>query len=135
MKIFTLPSGQKIDAVAQFQIGDQRYPAGWLNTASDAEIAGAGISIEIVPDPEPEPPAPAPKPTIVTARQARLALLGAGLLDQVNAAVDAAGPAAKIEWEFATTVDRNWPLLLQLASALDLTADQIDELFETAAAL
>jgi hypothetical protein len=52
-------------------------------------------------------------------RQARLALLGAGLLDTVNAAIaampGAADDAARIEWEFATTIERSNPLFTQLA--------------------
>lgn len=68
----------------------------------------------------------------VTMRQARLALLGAGLLDQIDAAVTAAGPAARIEWEYAQTVDRDWPLVNQLVAGLGMSTEQIDVLFEAA---
>lgn len=78
-------------------------------------------------------------PTSVTMRQARLALLGAGLLDSVNAAI-AAMPAhersaAQIEWEYAQTVDRHSPFTQQLAAGLGLTDAQLDALFTTAASL
>lgn len=83
--------------------------------------------------------APAPVPNIVTMRQARLALLAAGLLPAVNAAVaampGAEGDAARIEWEFSGTVERNWPLVEALAVALNLTEQQLDDLFVAAAAL
>lgn len=71
-------------------------------------------------------------------RQARLALLSAGLLSNVDAAIAAlASPqkeAAQIEWEYATTVERASPLIGQLAPALSLTEAQMDQLFIAAAA-
>lgn len=80
-----------------------------------------------------------PVPQTVTMRQARLALLGAGLLDSVNAAI-AAMPtpersAAEIEWEYAQTVDRHSPFTQQLAAGLGLTTEQLDALFTQAATL
>lgn len=78
-------------------------------------------------------------PEVVTMRQARLALLGAGMLAQVNTAVatipGAEGDAARIEWEFSNTVGRHHPLVLSLTSALGLTDAQLDALFQQAAAL
>jgi hypothetical protein len=96
-----------------------------------------GTPDEYVPPPPqpPAPPTPAPPliPTSVTMRQARLALLGAGLLEQVNAAIT--DPAAQIEWEYATTVERNSPLVQNLSIGLGLTEQQLDDLFTTAATL
>jgi hypothetical protein len=84
------------------------------------------------------PPVP-PVPESVTMRQARLALLGAGLLDTINAAIaampGAAGEAARIEWEFATTIERSNPLFAQLAEQIDLSSEQVDALFVEAAGL
>jgi hypothetical protein len=75
-------------------------------------------------------------PTIVTMRQARLALLQAGLLAQVNTTIanmpGAAGDAARIEWEFSGTVERNRPLVQSLIGALGLTNTQLDDLFRLA---
>jgi hypothetical protein len=83
--------------------------------------------------------APAPVPSAVTMRQARLALMGAGMLDSVNGAIaamtGAQGDAARIEWEFSSEVRRHQPLVLALAPALGLTDVQLDELFVAAAAL
>ena len=82
------------------------------------------------------PPAPpTPIPQSVTMRQARLALLGAGLLDTVETAIAGAGPAAKIEWDYATEVQRSAGLVPAMATALGLTDAQIDALFVTAATL
>lgn len=88
--------------------------------------------------PPPLPPAP-PVVATVTMRQARLALLGASLLDDVEAAITAlaepARSAARIEWDYATEVRRDWPLLVQLADDMGLSAAQVDDLFAAAAAL
>lgn len=78
-------------------------------------------------------------PPFVSMRQARLALLNAGLLTTVNAAVAAMagveGDAARIEWEYATTVERNSPLVVGLGAALSLSNEQLDQLFVAAGGL
>ena len=76
-----------------------------------------------------------PVPKQVTMRQARLALLGAGLLDTVETAIAGAGPAAKIEWEYAQEVQRAAGLVPAMATALGMSEAQIDALFIAAAAL
>ncbi len=77
-------------------------------------------------------------PTVVTMRQARLALHGAGLLGLVDAAVEAipgpAGEAARIEWEYALTVERGSALVASMAAAIPLTEGELDALFTAAAA-
>lgn len=83
--------------------------------------------------PFPPDPQPIDTPETVTMRQARLALLGAGLLGTVNAAVAAIpgveGEAARIEWEYAQEVRRDSPLVSGLSVALGLTSEQLDALF------
>lgn len=83
--------------------------------------------------------APLPVPAVVTMRQARLALLQAGLLTQVNTAIanmpGATGDTARIEWEFSSTVERNRPLVQSLIGALGITESQLDDLFRLAATL
>lgn len=78
-------------------------------------------------------------PQVVTMRQARLALLGAGLLANVEAAVaaipGAEGQAARIEWEYAIEVHRDSPRVAVLSAALGLTGSILDDLFLTAATL
>lgn len=96
---------------------------------SDAEAAAIRAEWEAAAS------APAPVPASVTPRQARLALLNAGLLDQVEAAI-AAGPRAdQITWEFAVDVRRDYPMIANLGTALGFTDAQIDDLFRTAATL
>lgn len=78
-------------------------------------------------------------PSSITPRQARLALLGAGLLSSVDVALaglpEPQKSAAQIEWEYATSVERSSPLVTSLGGALGLTGAQIDALFIQAAAL
>lgn len=78
-------------------------------------------------------------PESVTMRQARLALLAAGLLDGVDAAIASLPSpqreAARIEWEYATEVRRDSPTMALIGAALGLTAEQIDALFVDAAGL
>jgi hypothetical protein len=74
-------------------------------------------------------------PSVVTMRQARLALLQTGMLAHVNAAVAAADEATKITWEFSSEVQRNNALVATLAAALSLTDQQLDDLFTLAATL
>lgn len=79
-------------------------------------------------------------PQVVSMRQARLALLGAGLLDDVEAAIAAIPDpterrAAQIEWEFGQEVNRQHGLVSMLVPALGLTDAQIDALFIQASQL
>ena len=87
--------------------------------------------------PDPADPTPPQVPQQVTPRQARLALLQIGKLDAVSAALaaipdPAQRTAAQIEWEYATVIERNSPLVTSLAAGLGLTAADIDALFEAA---
>ena len=78
-------------------------------------------------------------PPSVTMRQARLALLGAGLLASVDAAINSLPSpqkeAARIEWEYATDVQRSSGLVPMMGAALGLDDAALDALFIEAAAL
>lgn len=74
-------------------------------------------------------------PQAITIRQAKLVLLSAGLLDDVDAAIAQADRATQIEWEYATEVHRNWSTLRSVQGAVGLTDEQVDELFIRAASL
>ncbi len=76
-----------------------------------------------------------PVPQQVTMRQARLALLSAGLLDDVEMVITAAGRAAQLEWEYAAVVDRSNPAVAIVQQQEALTDAQIDDLFREAARL
>jgi len=82
---------------------------------------------------------PSDVPQAVSMRQARLALLGANLLSQVNAAIasipGAEGEAARIEWEYAQEVRRDSALTQSLVPALGINDAGLDAFFAAAAAL
>lgn len=74
------------------------------------------------------------KPKVLTPKQARLALLQAGLYDAVNQAVKL-NPAHEIYWEYALEVRRDDALLIELSTALAITSEQLDALFELGSTL
>ncbi len=82
------------------------------------------------------PPLPGPVvPVSVTPRQVRLLLHSQNLLSQVEAIIAASDEPTRIAWEYALEFRRDDPLLLQLAGNLNLTAQQVDQFFITAAGL
>ena len=76
-----------------------------------------------------------PVPQQVTMRQARLALLSVGLLDDVEMVIAAAGREAQLEWEYAAVVERSNPAVAAVQQQESLTDAQIDDLFREAAKL
>lgn len=66
-------------------------------------------------------------------RQARLALLSVGLLDEVEAAITT--PDNRIWWDYSTTVERNHPLVDAVLIALGKSPEEIDQMFIEAAQL
>lgn len=113
-----------------------KYPGTWLVLSSAEDRAAIGITeLEDLPV---DPPV-VRIPASVSMRQARLALLGAGVLSQVDAAINAMPEpqktAAKITWEYSAEVQRHNGLVSQMAPALGLTEAQIDALFIAAAQL
>ncbi len=82
--------------------------------------------------PEPADIPPVIIPTL-TMRQARLSLLGAGLLDEVEAAITT--PENRIWWDYSTTVERSHPLVDAVLTALGKTETEIDDMFIAAATL
>ena len=76
---------------------------------------------------------------VVTMRQARLALSQAGKLTMVNDAIAVMEEPDKttvsIEWEYGSTVERVSPWIDTMATALSMTGEEMDALFELAATL
>lgn len=78
-------------------------------------------------------------PGVVTMRQARLALLAVGKLNDVTTAINLLGDgqreAAMIEWEYSNEVQRHNGFVSSIGPALGMTEEQIDDLFIAAAKL
>jgi len=106
---------QHPDAV-RYQVG-----ANWVD-AIGGEPTQAEIDAVLAP----------PIPQSVTPYQARAALLAAGLLDSVNAAVTKAGGQTQLAWEYATTVERSSTFIAAVQPTLGLSDAQVDALFVAA---
>lgn len=78
-------------------------------------------------------------PQEVTMRQARLALMEAGLLGNVQDAINSlpvpAKTKAQIEWDYSNTLQRSNPFVATLGGALGLDSVALDNLFIQAATL
>ena len=107
-----------------------------------AQAIAANMGDELPFEPAPSAPPAPPLVPAITARQLRLALLGLGLTGAQVEAQIAAMPgtpaqreAAMIEWEYATTYQRDHPLVVALGAALGLTEAQIDAAWMEAATI
>jgi hypothetical protein len=80
-----------------------------------------------------------PVPASVTMRRAKLALSRVGKLTAANDAIAGmagqAGEEARIEWQYATELRRDHPLVTGIGQALGLSTAAIDALFVTAEAI
>ena len=115
----------------------------WVNNAPDfsgfsnptlavlqkswSDFLESGQGLEVVPDPEP----PTPQPRSIDTRRLRLALLQMNLLDSIDAVIAEQERSARIEWEYATNVQSDHPLVVQIATGMSLNINQIFDLAET----
>lgn len=120
------------------QLASHIAPGGW--TDEDSYESLRSLEIEAVPKPalealeavraEVEAALNAPPvPRVVTPRQFRLALHHAGISAAQIAEIIDGNEAGQIEWEYATEVRRDHPLVAWLASELNLSSAQVDAIF------
>lgn len=106
-----------------------------------AMLAAQSDGKQIEPDANGYPvavdPPPLGPPQVVSRFQARAALHLAGLLPQVEALMAAPETDAlwRLAWTDAIEFRRDSPTLVAMAAALNLTEQQLDQLFITAAGL
>ena len=98
-------------------INDMEVTDGWKWFNSDSD---AYTFFNITPENQ---------PWEVSCMQAKIALNNAGLLDQVETYISTASKNTQLAWELASTFNRNSVLLKELASQLNLTETDIDNLF------
>ena len=70
-----------------------------------------------------------------TPRQARLALASAGLYEAVQTSVAAVSDEARIEWEYATMIERTNPIIINMQTELGISDEALDGLFDLAVTL
>lgn len=144
-------NGPVFPAVAGLEFGwarESQYPTAvpeFFGTCPvDSDIAVPGVLGEYIEADwltmrDDEMRARSKAPQTVTMRQARIALLDAGLLDAVQSSIATMpgtdGERARIDWEYALEVRRDWPLISYMARDLGLTDEQVDALFVTAATI
>ncbi len=121
---------------------DEGLPAGWVRADAPPALADGQCAVFagdgwVIYDAEPS--VVVPVPAEVTMRQARLALLAAGKLAAVDAAINALPDppktAALIEWEYSNSVRRDSQFVALLGPALGLDAAALDALFVAASKL
>lgn len=61
----------------------------------------------------------------IDARRLRLALLQLNLLDKVEVGLSKLGKAAQIDWEYATEIKEDYPLVISLSTELGLNVGKI----------
>lgn len=124
-------------AVSDFQqaVADHAFTVGIpAPTAPDiveAIVRQHGGQFVVIDDTAPD--APPDSLVRVTTNQARLALLAAGKLDQVDAYVATLGAAANTRWHYAAHIYRDSPLIAQAVADSLLTEAEVDALFAAAA--
>jgi len=92
----------------------------------DGSVGGIGweyINGELI---EPTPTIEVPQ--MLTPRQARLALIAVGLLDEVDTLL-AGNKAMQIWWEYSLDIQRNHEHIVTMGGALGLAETQLDDLF------
>lgn len=139
--LIVLPNGdQVLAAKANEQLGDWRLVERWLNDNPPSKwhrSISQGVSFDnskivVTINYEGEPSI---VPDAITPRQARLALLNAGLLDQIEQAMKSMDKATNITWEFANEIDRSDPLLEAIGKQFRLSDLEIDNIFRLASEL
>jgi hypothetical protein len=152
--LFVVRDGSAVDAIlvpASAEVAKDGSSAHWddmvfpaPNGATFVDQDGAAIGwalkkgVLTAPPAPPEPPLSAP--STVSSAQAKIQLLrtpgsadGKTLLDDVRAAVEAAGGEVEIWFTDARSWDRANPYVAQLGKSLKLKAADIDALFSAAA--
>lgn len=130
MKYAYIDNGIVIDLVGNdpYQLFRQEYARLFIECPDEVDNFWLYDGNEFI-----APPAPLVIVPTLTMRQARLALLDVGLLDEVEAAITT--PENRIWWDYSTTVERHHPLVDAVLAALGKSPEEIDEMFIGAAQL
>lgn len=107
-----------------------------LGRAIYAEIEASGVEITpYVPPPAEELLAEERAGMVISAFQAKAMLLQAGYWEDVAAFMADADPVTRLAWETAREFRRLSPTILEIAEILEITDEQLDDLFRFAATI
>lgn len=127
MKYLKSPDTGEVFAFEEDGSQDEFIPTGLVEMTADEVHAHLNPRLEVI------------VPASVSMMQARLAMLDAGVLDDVERAIESMegleGRAARIQWEYAQFIDRDWPLVEALGGLLGWDSDAVDRLFISAGAI
>ncbi|GAB4112339.1 MAG: hypothetical protein Fur0019_18830 [Tibeticola sp.] len=116
---------------------EMRYADNAAYVAAVLGAAAEGWCVQYAPRPS-APPAPSADasavPQVVSAFQAKAALMQAGLYDVIHARLTApdAPPLAKLAWGSAREFERASPTIAAIGAAFSITDQQLDALFVAA---
>lgn len=125
--------GENFKFVERYQ-DDPGAPSRWHSAVDAESFDGTKVVVTRVYAPQPDL-----VPDSVAMVKAKLTLLSAGFLDQVDATIaglDRSDPsyrAIQIMWEYSLEVRRDSPELAMIAKLVGLGSQQIDDLFRAAA--
>ena len=85
--------------------------------------------------PHVEPVKPPEVPEIVSRFQGRVALMQAGILDDIETYMLTADPFEREAWNSITEMRRSSPMTIRLGALFGLTSDMMDDLFRFAATI
>lgn len=119
-----------------------QYPRFYGTCDDDADLTVPGVMGEIHPQNYQELwqfELKARLPSVVSPRQFRLALLEMNLLSALETYVESLEEPLKtklkIEWEYATEIDKHAPSIQKLYTKLGITEQQLDDLFVLASTI
>jgi hypothetical protein len=108
-----VPDGKEYLIIDDSELPDRQYRNQWR--ISNGAVIVDNTIINETPKPIRE----------IDARRLRLALLELGLLDTVELALSNLPKAAQIDWEYATIIREDYPLVVSLSGALGLNVTQV----------
>lgn len=128
--LFVCVTGGSLSVNGVTYVAGQKIPLG-VDNITFTPVTNE-VKVSIVADRNQRPPE---SPMSVSPRQIRQALSQVGMRDAVEAAVAGSPQDIKDWWEFATVFERNNKQVVDMATALGLTAAQTNDLFNLAASL
>ncbi|PWE32788.1 hypothetical protein DDZ14_08560 [Maritimibacter sp. 55A14] len=114
------------------------WAASWPKVTDGAGIGWGwdGSAFTAPPAPDPAEALAAERAGMIVSKfQAKVALLQAGLLSQVETAIQSADAVTQLAWAEANEFHRDSPAIAALSAAIGLSETEVDDLFRAAAVI